>query len=447
MTELDKAQTRRAELANNASAALSGAGLPANFVRAASNDFSARSGLLIANIVAWGAQSGLEINDCLSRNLVSSLSRDYRCWMELISGITARWLADRSSLENTFQLQTSLSELERVNTRLSDRHYHGRTVTSFKLAGGCVFYKPRSIRSEKAWSQIASEVINVSNNCEHRHIERDGYGWCLGEPQAPCASDGEFSELARNIGRTLSLAYFCGCTDMHGGNFVVNGSSLSWIDCETLLVPTFIEPIEPALEDRVLPLLLADSVARTGALPGIRMNDGVILHLRHYYAMNDCHRDSRDFVVKIEEGFVEAFNLVISNKNWLLGLVQPLATEQSFRSRVVLAPSRWYDKICALAHWCPPADSRAFLEGRLADPARSPRVPREVIEQETQALLRNEIPLFHAQDRDLVADGAVVVKDFFRESGLDGFDRRLRSARPAMLAAQREVIRRCLRAT
>ena len=129
------------------------------------------------------------------------------------------------------------NEPSSILTGLSDRHDHGRTVTSITFRDSrCLIYKPRSLAIEEWFFALCRELEPRLPTLSV--IPRDHYGYVEAAQPRKCRTDDELRLYYRNAGALLCLLSVLQARDVHFQNLIACGTQPVLVDCETLLQPT-----------------------------------------------------------------------------------------------------------------------------------------------------------------------------------------------------------------
>jgi type 2 lantibiotic biosynthesis protein LanM len=154
-----------------------------------------------------------------------------------------------------------------------DTHHGGRTVALVTTTTGRVVYKPRSVEVDARLARLL-DVVTAGDPPGTRIrvppvLVRADHGWSEHVQHRYCADEAELNAFYLGIGHWLAVMRLLGGSDLHAENVIAVGPVPTVVDCETLFTPytAGIPSGHGRAADRAAELL-ADSVLRTGLLPG-----------------------------------------------------------------------------------------------------------------------------------------------------------------------------------
>lgn len=212
-------------------------------------------------------------------------------WRSNSAQLLGRLLRDGPVLQSAFAIPPG-TQITRIRGGLSDSHRGGQSVAVIWFGSTAVVYKPKDVRLERHYQQVAALVAQhlpgaplrtltvVDRPGESRGLpagprNSDRYGYVEHVPHEPGAGDTEVAAFYRNAGRVLALLHLLGGTDCHLENLIAHRDQLMLVDAETLFegrVATFVDD-PAAISDASTGRLLNDSVLRTALLPMWRWLD------------------------------------------------------------------------------------------------------------------------------------------------------------------------------
>ena len=154
-----------------------------------------------------------------------------------------------------------------------DTHRGGQSVALVTTTTGRLVYKPRSVDVDDRLARLL-DVVTADDRADHRIrvpqvLVRPDHGWAEHVAHRYCADETELQAFYLGIGHWLAVMRLLGGSDLHAENLIAVGPVPTVVDCETLFTPhTAGTPtgyggaVDRASE------LLAESVLRTGLLPG-----------------------------------------------------------------------------------------------------------------------------------------------------------------------------------
>ncbi|HEY8142728.1 MAG TPA: type 2 lanthipeptide synthetase LanM family protein, partial [Kofleriaceae bacterium] len=403
---------------------------------------------------------------------------------DLLRHLTEDWPA----LSATFGIARD-ARLTSIDGSLGDPHRGGRSVHQLGFSDGtAVIYKPRDVGIEARFAGLLTwlgERTGLPAIRQPRALERGDHGWVERVQPAPCSGREEVEQFFERYGALVAIVHaLCG-TDCHEENVIAVGSQPTLVDVECL----FHQRVQ--LDGNPLEAFLRDSVLSTGLLPHrVWAGDGAGLDMS---AMGGGEERRTPFLTAeiadigtdemairyghlpvpgahslprldgqrvtaarhseaVARGFAAAYRGLMENRDALLAADGPLAGFAEVETRVLIRPSEKYARLLRmLSH--PDALRDEAVERQLLEKLHQGAERVEggdlIVAAEIRSLRNLDIPLFATTpgSRDLVADGALLVRDFFAQTGLEACEARIRSMSEAHLRHQTWLLQSALAST
>ena len=192
---------------------------------------------------------------------------------------------DRGTLIKQLCSGRDFQSMIHMDTRLSDCHRGGRTVTKILLDNGCMLiYKPHNVEKEILFEEIYGDFMNGCGLSGRKlHIVNCGdYGWEEFVEKIDCKSMEEVERYFERTGILLFLCYLMGATDIHGENLLSVGEYPLLLDLETF--PGCRQQKDIHNAEEMVRDAIGDSVLYTGLLPVMAWGDqeaGVLVSALH----------------------------------------------------------------------------------------------------------------------------------------------------------------------
>jgi lantibiotic modifying enzyme len=412
----------------------------------------------------------------LARLLATTLG----CWVEAEAEFLRRLDGDWEMVCREVGASAEADRVRAVRPGLSDPHNRHRCVHVIELTNGRrLVYKPRDVRSEKAYFDFLGWMNAVGGLLPFRVLKvlpRDGYGWVEYVDSAPCAGPDQAARYFRRAGALLAILYALNGTDVHNENLIACGEQPVLIDTEMLLMP---RPGSRGLEGNgrragsflfFLEQERDDSVLGTGFLPHWQVGEdgrpvdcsglggpgpaevaGEQQGARNLVWVGGRPAAPEEYVEEVVAGFREGYGFLQAQRAALLAQDGPLAALADAPVRFVYRPTECYSRL--LAALCHPkylqhGVARGLeIERLLAPLLRDEAVPADwpVAMEEIECLERMDVPYFTggARDRALTLPGRTL-GDFFDLSGYERVVERVRSLGPEDRERQTALIRGAL---
>jgi type 2 lantibiotic biosynthesis protein LanM len=420
--------------------------------------------------------------------LLRLLATAISLWLEETGEFLRRLAADREDLGHFFGGGYP-GTVEEISYGLSDPHRGARNVKIVRFASGLrAVYKPRNLKTDIAWSRLTEWMGQHTGVVlrSPRVLERGDWGWAEFISHEPCENAEGVEWFYRRAGHLLCLLYVTHSSDFHDENMVAFGEFPVPIDFETVFNPELFA-LEP---QNTATLQFGSSVVRTLMLPnwmefgdqsdatdlsalGSRPETQPDITRRRWVHPNSDamefvaireKRKQRDnapflrdapspdagqFVRKIMDGFAEAYDCLMVNRDALLSPNSPLEAFRACRTRLVLRPTRIYVKVAerALTASCLACGVDRSLEfeglSRHFLASRENRGSRAMFRAEVRAMEQLDIPYFQLQtdSRDLLdGEGQVIEKNFIGMPGYEKVRERIAGLSSVDRAFQLELI-------
>jgi type 2 lantibiotic biosynthesis protein LanM len=392
-------------------------------------------------------------------------------WVQASAELLGRYAADREALSRLLGGGRTASPgvIAGVEPYLSDRHRGGRAVARLRFeSGDRLVYKPRPMALEAALQGFL-QWCNGTRRLPHPLktvpvIDRGEYGWMAHVTSGPCDDERGVERFYVRAGMLLALVHLLHGTDCHWENLVADGEHPMLIDAEALLhhdpapgaFGTGAVPSGTSLDDQ-----FARSVLRTGLLPrwdnsvegGIGLDISGLggvgptppVRQRQWVAVNadsmrrvfvatplhgrpnaprlhDAPADPDRHVDRVVDGFKAFCDLVIAEREELLGPGGPLAAFADLPVRFVYRPTSTYQAVLNAA--ATPQGLRDGIDRSLGFEvlARAYLVSSDrpaawpVLAAEIAALERFDVPHFSARTGGTRLDAGVRIEGFFEGS-------------------------------
>ena len=361
---------------------------------------------------------------------------------------------DKNILVKRFCLENDFDHVICMDTRLSDCHRGGKTVTKLVLDNGCtLIYKPHNVQKELLFEGIYEKFLNWCGLSGRRlHImDRGTYGWEEYIERAGCNSNEEVERYFQRTGIMLFLCYLMGATDIHGENLLAMGEYTVLLDLETF--PGCHQQKKATNADQMVREAAANSVLYTGLLPVMTWGDqeaGVIVSALHKNSKqmtpfrlpvicqsnsSEIHIEYRSIEIKVSDslptfqnkvmnpadfeewickGFGDAYDCMLERKQ---EITDELEGFFAYGGRVLLRHTQQYSMNLNMSLFPEFLKSREkrdlFLH--VLDKQNMQTV---VHAYERRALSRMDVPIFYVdgKGRDLLDGGGGKYPKFFAES-------------------------------
>jgi class II lanthipeptide synthase len=325
-------------------------------------------------------------------------------WREHVMEVLLRFMTDRTALSHAFFGGQPIETIADVRCSLSDSHNHGRTVMQLQFGTGAVIYKPRPGDGEWEWGSLL-EWMNAQSFQPRlragRVLRRKDYCWMERIEVAPCKNGAAARRFYERIGGMMAAAYLLKAVDCHRDNLIASGEDPVLVDADALW------HVSPATKAET-PL---DRLCRTGFFPNsnplsLQSRSSVLGGTktgRHVARIGTKPLSAVQFEREIVKGFSRAWHCILGTKNRRRRFARRLRRIRSRGSRWIYLATEKYAAIKRASIQA--AALRSGIERHLliARLCRRSAVGSKVIEAETDALTRLDIPYFNRGSKERIA--------------------------------------------
>lgn len=398
---------------------------------------------------------------------------------ELIERISENW-AEIVPLNPGFVAGSS--RLITLKCESGDTHNHGRSVAILIFSdGGKVVYKPRSMQLDACYNDFikAQNALKGSYGFEYFAVlDKGDYGFCQFVEQKPLINQDDAGLFYERFGALSALMYCLGATDIHFENIVAMGAQPVIVDLETLLSPQTDNSFPySVISTDMLPMRTWVSKDKDGVdLGGVSAKDGDVADTQGFGVVNfnsdemawgkvtNRLSDGKNLplfngqvqtfdehIDRVVLGFEQYLKFFINHKTAVFSQAQALKGLLKQPVRYVVQSTYLYIQILH-ASFHPDlmrnqSDRIAYIErilGRYIDSSQvdGDRVDQHRVMSELEALLDNNIPIFHSspQDTALYSGETKISNDYFSSTGAQCYFDRIAKLDDKQLAFQRFLL-------
>ncbi|GKX68948.1 type 2 lanthipeptide synthetase LanM [Inconstantimicrobium mannanitabidum] len=412
----------------------------------------------------------------------------------LVSEALLRLQEDIAEIRNSFGLE--YNRLQHISMDNGDTHNQGKSVIIFKFEDNTkLVYKPHGLSGDSAMRDIYSwfnKKQGIDTVMTHVNtLDKGNYGWQQFIEYEECTKKSEARDYFYRIGVLLSLFTTLKASDIHSENIIVNKDNPVLIDLETILtnnvrfnledgvVKAYIMEIrDSVLNNLLLPQnfesaaididisgLAGDGGQVSKKLYGFSLkNEGtedicltrqfvVSTESNNRAALNGVKLDPLDYIMEIEKGFKDCYNLIKDNKEEFIKVIDEAFREGRYRQ--VLRPTFIY------ARYLDAAQHPKFmktLEDRLNIfkniSINDPKISDETVKAykvnaEVEDLFNEDVPYFSTdyETNNVYTSHNQVIENYFDIPIKDMLHERVRRLNDKNLARQLDYIRNSLLTT
>ena len=159
-------------------------------------------------------------------------------WRGHVIEVLQRARKDGPALARFFSSNFFQRTITNIRLNLSDTHNGGRSVALLEFSDGHrIIYKPRSGKSELAWSALLA-LMNRNGFQPKlqvpRILLRKGYYWMEYAQPASCASRAAVCRFFERMGALIAAAYLLKAVDCHRENVIAAGENPVLVDIDAL---------------------------------------------------------------------------------------------------------------------------------------------------------------------------------------------------------------------
>ncbi|MFR4162076.1 MAG: type 2 lanthipeptide synthetase LanM [Paraclostridium sordellii] len=279
--------------------------------------------------------------------------------LKLISDVFERLNSDKDEIEDLFRFK--INDLIEVSLGEGDLHNNGQSVVQLVFNdSNRIIYKPRSLKVDIIYNELLKWINSKNEKSELfivKNLDKNHYGWQDYINHTMCKSQEEVEHYFYSTGELLSVLYLLNSSDMHYENLICHGKYPVLIDLETLMTNRSNNEIGSFLEyltNSVLSTLMIPNKVKSkqfdieiSGLGGI--NNDLSENMKSF-CLKDVFKNSislekftietteklnrvllneqvmcpEKFLYKIEEGFKDVCNLILSNKEKFLKIIKTI---------------------------------------------------------------------------------------------------------------------------
>ncbi|MGN9864419.1 type 2 lanthipeptide synthetase LanM family protein [Bacillus swezeyi] len=417
--------------------------------------------------------------------LLRLVGNEMRKYKKYINELLARFDKDQAMMASFFGFAADDLRIKEIQTGMGDSHSDGRKVTKIILKKGRLLYKPRSLRIDELYRQLA-EFLNQKNGRKDIEIKtpkvltRSRYGWSEYISFEQCANEDEIRTFYKRAGSQMALLYALKAVDFHSENLIAQGSHPVLIDLESLFHQSYERKVdreadaymkaEKRLHESVrslglLPFFFGgkaldiSGIGRKGKakslikVPQIMNGQTAEMAVRRDYIevdsafnhpmLNDRYVYAKDYVEKLKEGFSSMY---LSIKNHVQDLIEMIEDcENGIEVRFIPKPTVKYASLLELSFHPRflhnSIDREAFL-AKVWEESKQEDEYVPLVKHEFHDLIHNDIPYFKMKvnEKDLITSRHKRIEDYFSETAAESVKNRISQLSREDLNFQLKVI-------
>ncbi len=390
-------------------------------------------------------------------------------------------------IAETFNQNTTLGKITKIDFGAGDTHKGGKTVSIVYCENGKIVYKPRCLKIDLNFNefvniinkQIPGDVLPIKT---YAVIDCGTHGWTEFVCFKECLNEVEVKNYYVRIGELLAICYLFGATDLHAENIIANGEHPMIIDLETLFSGGFIEKsiIHESIGNYIGNQIL-NSVKGSAILPikmrnkkfnkqvdlsGLSNAEAQLSPFKSYFVKNAnsdhveilrdfAYMESSDNIVtmngemmqaehnlkEIIEGFEKIYYYFISDKELIVYLCETLF--EGVEYRVILRDTMTYSQLLTSSYHPDlnqyTYDTYMFFERLFLNTDESYRC---ILKAEHADLMVDDVPFFTAKydERDLVDSFGNRYEEFLKQSAKERVAEKIDAMGIGDLAVQKKLI-------
>lgn len=387
--------------------------------------------------------------------------------------IVSNFEKDKNELEKIFKVK--FEEILDIYLGEGDTHNDGKSVAIVKFNCGKIVYKPHDLSPDIIFDNIVTwfnskDILKCKLN-SLKVLSCNNHGWQEFIHYDECKNYNEVQNYYYRAGCFLAIFYALGTSDIHYENVIVNKEFPYFIDLETLFSINNSDQIDTVLSTSFIPNRMLNGLMDLD-LSGLCGNNQVSSKLTTISIVNpktdEMKVDTKPAkiysnnnlvklnceIVKVEEyvscvidGFQEAIELILNNKNSLLNCIEmQVNTFQKFRQ--VIRFTHVYAKfLIAASHPDYLQDENKHIElfQRLYNGCNN-ELDHMRITNEINTLLKWDVPFYNCyyNSKDLFSDNTLICKDFFNSTIRETLHKRIERIDDKIIRFQIDVIKKSL---
>ncbi len=385
-----------------------------------------------------------------------------KCTADYVYELLSRTVTHREEIRNTFGID--IDKLSRIGFGQGDTHNHGRAVSILTFEEDKkLVYKPRNMQPEIAFSYISDWLNDRTKDnklINPEVVSGEDYGFQEFIEYSECFSEDEVKNYYRRVGKAMAIFHLFDTSDIHGENIIPVGEYPVFTDLETLITVRKVKENSDSLSSK-MGEVLEHSVFTTNLLPSVFKNtvldidisglgaskgqksdklkclklvdkgttkihfDEVFFEteeLGNVVRLNGEEISYIDYADEIEEGFKEAYNVFLAEKEDLKKIIDRVLRKGRFRQ--VLRGTFVYERFLTAALHPDYTASEEKTEKlfEMVNKEKSAKGSSEV-----RQMREHDVPYFAAlfNDRNLYDGDGLVEKDFFNETAAEKVERNI----------------------
>lgn len=359
----------------------------------------------------------------LSPLLKSNLEHCERQFGEMVSEMLVRINTDRQAICRAFFDGNDFGRIVKIDGDVGDKHQNGRCALIITAEQGKFLYKPRNMKADTVLYDMVSELFSDTVVLP-KALDFGQYGYAEFIADEPAKTAEQAERFFRRLGGVCALFYTFASTDFHCENILAKGEFPAIVDLETFL------GVHIVADNNISDKFCEDythSIHYSGIIPK-RVDERELSPLlckdenSILPEINGERVDVREYLTDFDGGFREIFRRCAEKKAALLRYLERFS---ECRFRCLLRNTNDYARLLQGLYSVKVLSSEEYRNERisavkaaLGGSAGELEKQSAVAEEETAALLRGDIPVFHcvADSKNLYSGEKLIVRDYFGSS-------------------------------
>lgn len=341
---------------------------------------------------------------------------------------------------------TGITKINHIYLDNGDHHNKGQSTLKIVTDLGTYFYKPRSSYVEKAFNDFVSTFIN---DYTYKIHDFGSFSLCEQITYISPVKENDIELFFYNQGVISALLYYLNSSDNHYENVIVNKDFPYYIDLECFYMhrsnnkllevqENFIKNVDSTIfRTGIFPVAISDSYMNISALTGRKENI-----LNPYYKYKDYNIEknniSSDFIEvktmdhknlvringeivepiqylnQIKKGFKDISEKIIGNKEYYIEQLLKIVQYDTAKFRYIYRPTHIYDRVLKLLRE-PYYIVNIENARRAVLSIQNENLEENILihEYELEELLNGDIPIFYAQNKNLVLGNGHIILNYF----------------------------------
>ncbi len=360
-------------------------------------------------------------------------------YIQNINKVIDRIICDKAEIETRLFGNINIDKITCFEANLSDCHNGSQTVCKISFDDShTLIYKPRSMKIDIAWNLFLHEFREICNfNFELyplKIIDKEVYGYV---EYLNWENTNNAKQYYKNAGVIMCLVSLFGGSDFHYENIIAKNTIPVLIDLETLITPlpqkaySSIEPkdnipVNTVGKTLLLPRWVGNSIQTSREIGGFTSQSD---YGHNYLIVNGNKTSATQNIDEVIEGYSSTYKFIMKNKDELIKIIHSAKFDKCKFRYVFRRTALYYSLYRHFLHAAYLKDS-LFYEAVISRigagivmtfDSQISKILWSIVISEKEAIKNGDIPYFYCigDERAIITDNEIVIKDFFEMSPLE----------------------------